>query len=204
MKNRDTILKYLSGLMNRDEVIAFEQRLRSDSAFNDEYEKLKIKLNQFSLDKEIEGDSAYFNNLLPKVRTKIDARKSKKAFLFAPGLSFVIALFIIFFLKFPGNSDRLFFDSIFSDQDFTNIILETDDSTLTDYLEIGIIDNSNYLISDSDDDFASIYIDGTILDEMGVNSTEDYYEYNYNEDVDDFSDEEVNIIYNELIDKKIL
>lgn len=202
--NKDTILKYLSGQMEPEEKMNFQEKLKKDADLKAEYERLSAKLEQLSSNANIDLDSAYFNNLVPKVHIKLNSAKSKGFIRFAPAFSFGIVVLLIFLLQLPNMNENSFPGSEITEGDFASIILETDDSTLSDYLETGLVDNYSYYNYKTDDAFADIYLDDTILSEIGFDSATDYYEDNYTDDISDFSPEEANIIYEELINKKIL
>lgn len=202
--NKDTILKYISDLMEHDERIQFEKRLQVDSELKAEFESVKAKLNKFSNDADIELDSSYFNNIVPNVRKKLDSSTSKGLTRFAPAFSFGIASLLIFLLSLPQIGDNSEFNFSLKSDEISSMISETNDTILTDYLETGLVNQYDYYSYQSTTEFPDIYIDDSILSEIGFDNSNDYSELNFTESIDDLSNEEVNLIYEELINKKIL
>ncbi len=106
MKINEKILRHLSGLMGEEEKTIFEKELSESHQLLAEYNKIKLYLDNISSVKEISGDPAYFVNLLPRVREKIQAKKknqfSKKIVYAIPALS---AALIIFLIYSPANKN---------------------------------------------------------------------------------------------------
>jgi hypothetical protein len=78
MKSNDEILKYLSDLMTEKEKSAFEIKLASSEELQNELAKHKNILGSFNLPDESEDGSFYFQNILPRVRAKIEKRKGRQ------------------------------------------------------------------------------------------------------------------------------
>ena len=114
MKNKDDILKYLSDLMNEDEKASFEKELASSDELRSELARYKDFLCGLNISNEIQDDSHYFQNLLPRVRIKLDKQKNKR---WIPRFAYLIptatAVFLILMNtgKFidnnkPGQADK--------------------------------------------------------------------------------------------------
>jgi len=69
--NNERIFKYLSDLMTENERNSFENELINDVKLSQEFLFYSEKLDNMKLD-NVELESSYFNNLLPKVRNSLD------------------------------------------------------------------------------------------------------------------------------------
>lgn len=78
MKSNDEILKYLSDLMTEAEKTAFEKKLALSDEMQNELAKYKNILNSIGLPDETAADSPYFQNLLPRVRARIEKQKGRQ------------------------------------------------------------------------------------------------------------------------------
>lgn len=105
----EDILKYLSGLMNNEEITDFENKLAGDSSFKERYNQIKEKAGEFSSVREIELNEAYFNNLLPRVHNKLIKRKKVKLIreyaLILPTVITVLLVIIMSILDRNGEID---------------------------------------------------------------------------------------------------
>ncbi len=87
MKRNDEILRYLSDLMSEGEKNKFESELSSSEELRAEFELLKSRLDGLKNDSEISSDSPYFQNLLPRVRVRIEKKKKLK---WVPRLAYIV------------------------------------------------------------------------------------------------------------------
>ena len=204
MKNKDTILKYLSDLMSPDEKSNFEKLLESDSDLKSEFERISNSIGEFSNSTKSESESAYFTNLVPRIHERMAAEKNRGIIRFAPGFSFGIVAILLLLLQIPQRDDNSIFEFNNTYDELTNIFSENDDTLFSDYFELGLVDDYSYYSYESDDTFPDIYIDQSILSEIGYDSESEFYDYSFSSSIDEYSSEEANIIYSELINKKIL
>lgn len=203
MKNKDTILKYLSELMTESERIKFEERLKNDPELKSEFEKIQSSLYAFSQSSEIEDDSNYFMNLVPKAREKMQSKKRKKSLVLVPAFSLAISILIIFFLQFPEINKQSGFDIVISSEDISAFVTGMDSLNVDELFGTNFIDEYAYYNSPEATDEFDFILDESIISEVDLNTVNSYYVeglMSYN----DFSSEQVDIIYEELINKKIL
>ncbi|MDZ7766882.1 MAG: hypothetical protein U5K00_21110 [Melioribacteraceae bacterium] len=204
MKNKNEILKYLSDLMSESEKEIFERRLATDTELRSEFDLLKLKLSSLKETAEIEPDSSYFNNLLPRSLEKIDARSKKRSNYLIPAFSFGITILLIFLLNLPSLDEKSSQNN-FGDIDFAQLIEESDSEELLSLFESNFINDYVFYRSGSYTEF----IDLENEDEfylLSEGSLENFY-YEAEAEYNPFStitDEEAEIIYEELINKKIL
>jgi len=78
MKRDDLIFRYLSDLMTEAEKIEFEKELSKSGELKDELKKEENLLESINSCADIKSDSAYFQNLLPRVREKLEKKKRIK------------------------------------------------------------------------------------------------------------------------------
>jgi hypothetical protein len=185
------IHKYLDGQLTEKEKAEFEIELENSSELRNELNKAKDLLFKLKSMSEVKSDSSYFGNILPEFRNK--ANKGKRlnpAFVF--GLSSIIVFIVLFYL-FSDKTDKdiIKITNELSDEEFTETINQFyDEYTFTDL----DIDNEAY---DS-------LMNSVLYDELNIS----YYSENLasqfdpSESFEELSEEEAEIIYKEIINKK--
>lgn len=78
MKSNDEILKYIADIMTEKEKSDFEKRVEQSEDLKNELRKYQNSLKEVSTLADINEESAYFQNLLPRVRTRLDKEKKFK------------------------------------------------------------------------------------------------------------------------------
>ncbi len=158
MEKNDTILKYLSGLLEEKEKADFEKRLASDSALKSEFKRISDQLNVLRVTPELEEE--YFADLEQKVR-EASAHSSKHlshGFSLALGTLFsVLIIFAVVNFVFNKTGDNINSVKLSSEikiesnelaYDYSIDDLENLGITADDYLSAGISEISeNDLIS---------------------------------------------------------
>jgi hypothetical protein len=76
MKRNDDILRYLSDFMSEKEKLEFEKELSFSEELRNQVAQKKSILEKMNALTDIKEDSPYFQNLLPRVRAKIEKKKS--------------------------------------------------------------------------------------------------------------------------------
>jgi hypothetical protein len=203
MKNKDTIMKYLSELMTESERTQFEKRLKNDPELKSEFEKVQSNLSMLVKNSEIEDESNYFVNLVPKVRERMQAKQRKKSAVLVPALAFAISILIIFFLQFPAINNQSGFDITVSNEELSVIVSDADSLNANELFTTNFIDDYEYYNSQSSFDEFDLYLDESIISGADLDAVNSYY-VESSTSYDDFSNEQVDIIYEELINKKIL
>lgn len=99
----DEILKFLSGLMNPDEIEIFKNKVEASEDLKNQLDEAKNILAGFQTE-SIDINEKYFVNLIPRVRKRIEADKKLRLrkFLYYTVPGFAIAL--ILFLVYPRNN----------------------------------------------------------------------------------------------------
>jgi anti-sigma-K factor RskA len=78
MKSNDEILKYIAGIMTEKEKSDFEERAARSEELNNELRKYQNSMSELNALADIKEESPYFQNLLPRVRTRLDKEKKLK------------------------------------------------------------------------------------------------------------------------------
>ncbi len=116
MKNKDKILKYLSGLMNKTESEQFLNEIEKSENLRKEYEKITGKLKCLELENENIFDESYFINLIPKVRNRLEEpSKSKLKPQTAYAITLILAILITSILlinKFNKQDNKVNFITV--------------------------------------------------------------------------------------------
>lgn len=200
--NDEFILKYIAGLLTDEEQKLFESKLEKDTKLNERFLLVSEKLRTLKADSILDFEESYFNSILPKVRRKLevpgfkDLLTGKLAFAF--GFVVIILLFVIFRssdnvvtnnarMEKPGLKYAL---NEISEQELNMFMMEREiingqsyseyDSTIIqEYFQIGT-DESEFLYAILNDEFV-------------VENLMNYYD-----------DEQINEIYNSLLNEKIL
>lgn len=195
MKNYDEeILKYLSGLMNSEEINNFEKKLESDLYLKAKFDKINNILTNFNSVKDSELNETYFNNLLPKVRNQLTGRKRRKLFkeyaLIAPAV--IIVLFAFYITLIDKKSEIDFTNSLTGE-----VIKNINDEELADNLlkDYSFESEINYLSNEGDLD---IYIPENLnLSFNNISHYVDFSKLDYSQ-VDNMSGPELEKLYNNL------
>lgn len=87
MERNDDILKYLSDMMTEIEKTDFENRLLQSEDLKNAFEKYKNTLSELNSISDIKADSPYFQNLLPRVRSRMS---KKTGIRWIPKLAYLI------------------------------------------------------------------------------------------------------------------
>jgi hypothetical protein len=201
MNDKEKILKYLSNLLSENEKEKFEKEISESTELRAEIEKIKNNLNKIKSLGNVDLDTSYFNNLLPKVRERIEQKSKKKAInplLLMPTTAALIV--VLFTFLFPADNSvnyQKFIKSLTQDSTGINFI---------SYLEQTL--PGSYGLSDSED-FDSSAVDSYLqLNASDIPSEELtspvplIEEYSYYSDA--LSESQIDQIYNKLKDKKIL
>lgn len=205
MKNKDIILKYLSDMLSDEEKSQFELRLKSDISLKEDYHKIIAKLNLLNEQNQIEDDSNYFSTIIPRVREKVESKFESKIFKIAPGIAFGIVALLIFLLQLPENQQNNFSEFDMVSADFSNLILEMDFEDLNDFFDNGYIYDYAYYSDKHSGAIFDLMIIEEANNEFGYDPIDsDFINSEISLDLKDITDEEIGVIYEELLNKKIL
>lgn len=204
MNTNDKILKYLSGLMNSEEKAAFERQLGENNSLKNEFEKTKEHLSQLTGFAKVEGDERYFNSVVPRMREKLETRNKK----YFPRLSFAAAavavLLLISVLHIPrfvstsGNNGYL-------TTDFSTLISSVDSSSLEELFENNYVHEYTVLYDSAFRESVNDFSNFVSFDIDEFDYTADiYYGGTAAELLNDMTDEEIEAVYQSLLERKNL
>jgi len=186
MKSNKRILRYISGLMSPLEMKSFEDELSTSESLNSEYHSIKARIQKIIPDIREEESGSYFITMVPKVRARLENKKIahlRYVKYLAPAL--IISLL---YLIIPFRSPSLIEEQI----------RDLNDSSRTELLNL--IEQSVPVSGNNELIETAITTQITADDINQVNS-----EYlNTYELLENLSEEEVNDIYNMLLNKEIL
>lgn len=196
-KNKERILRYISGMMEGEELSAFEKELEQSEEIKSELLGIKFSLDEMNFDTG-QADERYFANLLPRVREKVERKsiwtKIPKLAYAAPTL--VIILIIGIFSLKRESSNELSVKSIvqeiaknMDDERVTNKYLAELELDLNQNDDQNQVNNANPVLN---------------LDDAAKQKLLNYYDNPITEDitnVKNLSDDDIKYIYNKIAPK---
>lgn len=195
MKNeKEKVLKYLSGMMTDEEKRVFETELNSSPQLKDLLEKYSKNMSELKMLSDVEVDESYFNTLIPRMRERLDVTQNRPLiYRFGSAIpALVLSVFVfvtILYLNF--NSDNTI------DETLADLIAGSDSSTIAE-----IVDDYSYsYLDDYSTDYnlsEDYFLDIEVTEQIRAEVIHSFNLY------DNLSEEDVDYIYNSLIDKKIL
>ncbi|GJQ61900.1 MAG: hypothetical protein SCALA702_09530 [Melioribacteraceae bacterium] len=200
MNDKDLILKYLGGLLEGEELESFERKLENSPEFSAEYEKISSGLKSLKATADVKYDNRYFASSLAKMKTRsADSPKRRRLIPALSAVSFA-AVILFFFLSAPLEENILINENLFTDELYS-ALLSVENDELNDFIKRDMVSHYSYY-GDLETELELEPGDG----EAGNNSVNEYgVPYNYNYDVlNDASTEEIDQLYNTLLETKIL
>lgn len=194
-KNNEQILKYLSGLMNESEKTQFENELQKSQVLKNEYEEIQKHLAEMIELKSASLNETYFNNLLPKVKERINSKEKiilyKRLYYLVP----VTAALLITIMFWPGTEQSL---SEYTSQLTDEIINNIDYESVADHAFSEVYYTNELLYDSYNNDVFSI----SLPDDISISKEQLYNEidiasYDYSI-LNDLSEEELKSIYNKI------
>ncbi len=147
-KNNEEIIKYLSGSMNESERKRFEEKLETSEELDLEFQNTLETISGLNL-KNIEADETYFNNLVPRVRQRLEKEKKfslrKKIYYLAPALSIVL-LVVLFYPRSNSIPDTNY-------KELAEVVVNnmTDKQVSEKYISDSVLDPSYNAAADKSD-----------------------------------------------------
>lgn len=197
--NKERVLKYLAGLMAEDQKTAFENECKNSDELSHLIEKYRGNLSTLKEMGIADVDERYFINLLPGLMTRKE--KGNRHFFIVRFVPVIPAVAVLIFILF-----NVFYFDISTPYSYEKILAETiagSDSGTIDQLvsqySASLIDE--YLL---DDETLVEYFETLDNSEVELSVqfnyqvTDNYYDYN------DLSEDDIEIIYKSLLNKKIL
>jgi len=201
--NEEKFFLYLKGKMNSQERMIFEDELKKSEELKNDFEDYKNLVHSINETKNIEINKDYSESIVPNFRSKIERINEKKLY---SNLKYVFASLVIiiagYFIVSQIDGENK--------QELKQVLTDLSDD------ELNLIANDFYASDDLTknlDDISTQKIDSIYADNLKTSLTESIDDINSNvilsqnnvTDVDQYlSDNEIDLIYSQLIEKKIL
>jgi len=195
IKIDDKIVLYLSGNLGAEEQAKLESEIENSAELKEQLFYYKERLKGLKDIPENSLNEYYFQNLLPRVKTRIKPER-KKSFAFKLAFSFPIILVIALVFYFV-NSDSNNFEKIITE------LPETYASSIIDELS----DENEDLYTQLNLDTTTVEIINASLlttDDLGDKINSANIVFSTDELNENLSDEELNEIYSEMLKTKLL
>ena len=203
INNEEKFFSYLKGEMNPEERKIFEQELIHSDNLNQEFDEYK-KLNSIIDEtKNIPLNKNYSESIITEFRRRKSSNGLRKIF---PTIKFAFASIIIiiagYFLISQINKEN--------PQDVNLLLTQYSDSELDSYINDYDYSNSVEMNINIDavqriDSLYSENISASLIESINEESLTDIVDFNSVADVDEYlSEDEVDLIYAQLINKEIL
>ncbi|MCF8242135.1 MAG: hypothetical protein K9J16_12165 [Melioribacteraceae bacterium] len=203
MTNKDRIIKYLSDLMDENERKQFLNDLKRSDELKNDLDEIKNSISSLKIETENIVDTNYFSTVIPRAKSKMESRSK---YTLVRQISYALslaALFAVMFLIYqPGEKNQEY--TFLSLSDFEDYIFEDTDSASIEYMLSYLGDDEfdaaqyGFSFANSESLMNEEIKENEIVDEIVPASL---YTDGYTAD---YTDEDVNFIYENLIDKKIL
>ena len=203
INNEEKFFSYLKGKMNPEERKAFEGELiRSDNLKKefDEYKKLNSIIDET---KNIPLSKNYSESIINEFRRRKDSKGLKKKsptikYAFASVIIIIVGYFLILQISKENPQDVNLLLTQYSDSELDSYINDYDHSNA---IEMNIGNEAVQII----DSIYSENISAGFIESINEESLTDIVGFKYVADVDEYlSDNEVDLIYAQLINKEIL
>lgn len=192
MDNRKLILKFLSENLSIKEKDIFEEKMKSDNIFKEQYQILKSALADLKKSKYVKVEDSYFINLVPSIRLNFSMKVKLS---FKPALSILstlaIAVLVVMLIGRNSNQQKQENEILLSE------LTEQEINYLSDISPEELIDEA--VAQKLDDNLSDL-----LTNELEITGEELALIYNDFETISsNISEDEAGIIYAELINKNI-
>ncbi len=201
--NEEKFFSYLKGKINPKERKAFEEELVYSDNLNQEFDKYKKLQSIIDETKNISLNKNYSESIITEFRKRKESKSLKKK---SPTIKYAFASIIIiimgYFLISQINKEN--------PQDVNSILTQYSDSELDSYIDD--YDHSNAIEMNIGNEAVQIIdsmylenISASFIESINKESLTEMVGFNNVADVDEYlSDNEVDLIYAQLINKEIL
>ncbi len=157
MKNKEKILRYLAGEMNKPEREQFESEERRSGELNEDLDAAVDLITQIKNLSDIEVNETYFSSLVPKIRNRIEKSEKRKK-VYRVSIAFTLLVIILAGIYFSGNQRN---EVLLSDAEMEKIINdEIPHDFITDVLITGTIDLTDTEVQIGEFDITEDYLNG--------------------------------------------
>ena len=199
--NRDEqIRRYLDGELTGKELISFESEINNSPELKNLVDSYRNTLNQFKKIENVNVEESYFVNIIPRFRERNERRKQfrfKPVFTYG-SISLVIVSVLLIFL----------FNQNYNVINGNITINQISREELNSYLNANSQDNSDLQLTNNiPAEYDSVF-NAIVLNELTVNDNSgraivDISDNDFNNILDEISNDDAENIYSSLISKKI-
>ena len=195
MKMNEKILNYFAGRLSERERFDFETELEKNTELKKQFDRYSLQLNELKESNDINLNTAYFANLLPRTRERLSKEKKK---VIIPKLALVLPalVIIVYFLFYSDHTDV-----------FSKYVADLPDSSKQEIVSYIDKENNNVQAELMKEANANEILDKEISNSIDIQNINLDSRLNYTDDYEllkKLSPEEEEIIYKSLIDKKFL
>jgi hypothetical protein len=195
INDEERVIKYLDGQLSEEEKKQFEKELETSDSLQKSLKAYKATLNHIKDLKSVKLNEEYIINAVPKFRERLE---NQKRFNLYPKIGWaftaIVVLFLGYFLFYPG--DVIPEENGLGLSKLTAELTEEEKESLFEYLYY-----ENEFINYSD--FETITLE-SLANELNNEQFARIYNFEFEDLSDGFTDEEINEIYNEMINKNFL
>lgn len=203
INNEEKFFSYLKGKMEPESRKTFEDELMNSDTLNKEFIEYK-KLNDFIKEtKNVNLKKDYSESIITEFRKRRESKSLKKIH---PTIKYALASILIiiagYFLISQVNKENQYdVNSALTQYSYSELDSFINDYDYSNSIEMNITDDALQRI----DSLYSENISVSLIESIGEHSFEDIFSTNSISDVDEFlSDNEVDFIYAQIINKEIL
>lgn len=203
INNEEKFFSYLKGKMNSVERKEFEDELKRSENLNQEFSDYKRLSRLIDETKNIRLSKDYSESIITDFRKRKDSKGLKKI---SPTIKYAFASIIIIIVGYFLISQK----NIVNPQDVNLLLTQYSDSELDSYINDYDYSNTTEMNIGNDaiqriDSLYSENISASLIESIKEESLTDIVGFNSVADVDEYlSDNEVDLIYAQLINKEIL
>ena len=197
MSNEEKVLKYFSDELSTEEKRNFEKEIEASEELQKEFYKMEKSLSGLKEDADVKTAGTYFVNLVPNVRKRME---KKKKFFTVPKLVTAVPVIVILFvlsISFNDTNKNFTFSLDEHSEALNEIVKEASIEQLSEFVDV----NTNYESNNFNVLSDNLNIDNENILVVGENVLQNFDEY---ELVNNLSEDELNEIYNKLLNAKIL
>ena len=195
MQTEERIIKYLDNNLTAEERAAFERELLSSQELKRELEKYLIIKEKINKQKNLKLSSDYTNSILFNFHKKTHSGKKETL---RRSLSYAFGLILIILVGI--SVQKIFFtDTVTKSADLENFTQSLNEDQKLDLLE-SLNDNDDLSSMISGKEYVDLLEKGLVVNEDVLEN----YDIGYKDLLANLSDNEVEKIYNELINRNIL
>ena len=199
MNKDEQIRRYLDGELAGVELISFEAEVNNSPELKNLVDSYRNTLNQFKKIENVNVEESYFVNIIPRFRERNERRKQfrfKPVFTYG-SISLVIVSVLLIFL----------FNQNYNVINGNITINQISREELNSYLNANSQDNSDLQLTNIPAEYDSVF-NAIVLNELTVNDNSgraivDISDNDFNNILDEISNDDAENIYSSLISKKI-